>query len=317
MPPGARPAPRRRGSPAQCARTGGEEALRLALPWRRANGAVMVSVANPAPPQMELEMKEQPAVLAGLLEQRGTIIGRIGDAVPPVPSWLRGVALVGRGSSAAAALFGRYLLEPVTGRPALVVPPSVALGSDRRSYEGFLAVGISQSGETPEVAEALAALARAGATTLALTAWPNSRLARNADVVVDISTGAEEAVPATKTFTATLVALLFLAEALGPVGWSDDELAGLPDVVATVLADHQPPGAAAERLGQLDGWACVGRGPLRPIAQEAALKLEEVALVVADHHSSASFRHGPIATAGPHRPVLAFASGTPPGEDTT
>src|SRR2546422_430443 len=227
MPPDARPAPRRRGSRAQCARTRGEEALRLALPWRRANGAVMVSVANPAPPQMELEMKEQPAVLAGLLEQRGTIIGRIGDAVPPLPSGLRGVALVGRGSSEAAALFGRYLLEPVTGRPALVVPPSVALGSDRLSYEGFLAVG------------------------------------------------------------------------------------------ATVLAAPHPPGAAAERLGQLDGWACVGRGLLRPVAQEAALKLEEVALVVADHHSSASFRHGPIATAGPHRPVLAFASGTPPGEDTT
>jgi len=262
-------------------------------------------------------MFEQPAVLAGLLDQHGAITARIGEAVP-APSRLRGVALVGRGSSEAAALFGRYLLEPVTGRPALVVPPSVAMGPDRLSYEGFLAIGISQSGETPEVAEALAALARAGAaTTVAVTAWPASPLAVSAEVVVDISAGAEEAVPATKSFTATLAALLVVAEALGPVGWSHDELTGLPDAVAAVLADPRPAGAAAERLSRLEGWACVGRALLRPIAQEAALKLEEAALVVADHHSSASFRHGPIATSGPGRPVLAFASTTPEGEDTS
>jgi glucosamine--fructose-6-phosphate aminotransferase (isomerizing) len=94
-------------------------------------------------------------------------------------------------------------------------------------------------------------------------------------------------------------------------------LGGLPDAVAAVLADPGPPGTAAERLGSLEGWACVGRGLLRSIAQEAALKLEEAALVVADHHSSASFRHGPIATSGPGRPVLAFASTTPEGEDTS
>jgi glutamine---fructose-6-phosphate transaminase (isomerizing) len=252
-------------------------------------------------PAMEAEMGEQPAVLARLLERRPTIAARFGEALP---SPLLGVALVGRGSSGAAAAFGRYLLEPVAGRPAFTVPPGVAVAAERPSYNGFVAVGISQSGETPEVA----ALGRAGAVTVAVTAAPGSRLAAGADVVVDLATGTEEAVPATKTFTATLAALLFLAEAIGRVGWSERDLAGLPAAVTAVLDDTGPPGAVAQRLGGLDGWACVGRGLLRPIAEEAALKLEEAALVVADHHSSASFRHGPIATAGPTRPVLAFAS---------
>lgn len=257
---------------------------------------------------MAKEMAEQPAIIAGLLSRRATTVTEIQGAIP---SPLHGVALVGRGSSEHAALFGRYLLEVVSGRPATVVPPTLVPHERPGSpYGGYLAIGISQSGETPEIAAALAALAHAGATTLAVTARPDSPMADGADLVFDIGTDIEEAVPATKTFTASLVALLLVAAALGPAGWPAGELDGLPDALAGVLADRGRPDAVAGSLAEAEGWACVGEGLLRPIAQEAALKLEEAALVVADHHSTGSFRHGPIATAGPRRPVVAFATGT-------
>jgi glucosamine--fructose-6-phosphate aminotransferase (isomerizing) len=256
---------------------------------------------------MAADMAEQPAVLARLLGRRRTLVADIGEVMPPS---LRGVALVGRGSSGHAAAFGRYLLETASGLPAAVVPPTLLSAHRSGSpYTGFLAFGISQSGESPDVANALAVLRRAGARTVALTAHPSSRMGRDAHLALDLATGAELAVPATKTFTATLFLLLLAAEALGPVTWSVQELERLPGALLHILADSEPAERAAVGLEGHDGWACVGSGLLAPIAAEAALKLEEVALVVADHHSSASFRHGPIATAGPRRAVLAFAAG--------
>jgi glucosamine--fructose-6-phosphate aminotransferase (isomerizing) len=256
---------------------------------------------------MAADMAEQPAVLARLLSRRRTLIADIREVIPPS---LRGVALVGRGSSAHAAGFGRYLLETASGLPATVVPPNLLAAHRSGSpYAGFLALGISQSGESPDVATALAALRRAGARTVALSAHPSSQLVRNADLALDLATGSEQAVPATKTFTASLFLLLLTAEALGPVSWAARELERLPGALLGILADSEPAQRAAAGLDGHDRWACVGSGLLAPIAAEAALKLEEVALVVADHHSSASFRHGPIATAGPRRPVLALATG--------
>lgn len=274
-----------------------------------------MTVAEPvsAPFQMAAEMAEQPAVLARLLAGRADIIAAVGRLAP---SPLRGVALVGRGSSEHAACFGRYLLEAGSGRPCVVVPPSlvappslVVPPGPGAPYHGFLAIGISQSGETADVTAALAALSWAGAATLALTAAAGSPLAGAADLTVDVGAGVEQAVPATKSFTATLVALLLVAEAIGPASWTDDELEALPGRLAALLADHRPVEVAADRLQGHDRWGCVGGGVLEALAREAALKLEEVALVVADHHSATTFWHGPIATAGPCRPVLVFAAG--------
>lgn len=260
----------------------------------------------PATSLMGRDMADQPSVLSRLLGRRPALIGDIREVTPAT---LRGVALVGRGSSGHAADFGRHLLETVSGLPALVVPPTVLARPRPGSYAGFLAIGISQSGESPDVSAALAGLRRAGAQTVALTAHAPSPLGQEADLALDLATGGEGAVPATKTFTASLFLLLLVAEALGPVSWSLEDLERLPQALLGVLADSEPAERAAVRLGGHDRWGCVGHGLFAPIAAEAALKLEEVALVVADHHSTASFRHGPIATAGPRRPILALAAG--------
>lgn len=242
--------------------------------------AEAVDVALAAPGQaMAADMAEQPAVIALLAERRDWA------ATIPLP---RGFVIVGRGTSANAAEFGRLLFDRVLHRPAIALAP----GPVGTTYQGWMAVGISQSGRTPGVAPTLRALAHAGASTVALTNDGRSPLARSADAVVLLETGPERAVPATKTFTASLVALLLLAGV---------KVDGLPEALSDLLAD---PIAVDPELAALEGWACIGDGLLEPMAAEAALKLEEAALTVADHHSPASFQHGPIATAGPRRPAL-------------
>ncbi|MGZ4210584.1 MAG: SIS domain-containing protein, partial [Actinomycetota bacterium] len=116
---------------------------------------------------MALEMAEQPAVLRRFLARRSELHAQIARVTPRD---LRGIALVGRGSSANAALFGRTLLELATSEPAMLVSPSIGrLYHARTDYKDFVAIGLSQSGETPEVVETIRALRAEGAVTIALT----------------------------------------------------------------------------------------------------------------------------------------------------
>lgn len=262
---------------------------------------------------MAAEIAEGPHVLRRLLDDRPVVH----DAVRRLlPRPLAGVALVARGSSDNALTFGRYALEIATGRPATFVAPSVHdLYGVSIDFAGHLAVGASQSGRTPEVVDALIRLRAAGAATVALTAEPTSPIVAAADLAVDLRTGTERAVPATKTFVAEVAVTAILAEAIGPVPWTPGDWSTVPDAVAAAVDDDGPAWRVVERLSGVSRLACVGRGFTLALAREAALKVQETALLAATAHSAASFRHGPIAAAGPEMPVLLWISPSPAGAD--
>ena len=224
-----------------------------------------------------------------------------------------GIVIVARGSSDYAAIYGRYLLEAATGRPVALAAPSLqTLYGIESRLSGWLAVGISQSGRTPEIATVLDRYKRAGARTLAITNDPDSPLAHSASSSLALGAGEEGAVPATKTFTAQLAALALVAEALGPVSWTEADWARAPEAMETVLGDFAAAERAAERLDGADELVALGRGYLMPVALEAALKLREAARLRAEGWSAADFRHGPVTVAGPDLPVLAVRTPTAP-----
>ena len=184
---------------------------------------------------MAAEMAEQPERLAALAGRAGALAERVRGVVPEP---LAGVAIAARGSSDHAAAYGRYLIEPAARRPLSFTSPSVfTLYRAELDLRGYLAVGISQSGRTPEIVATLSELRRTGASAVAITNDPESELAAGADAVLDLGVGPERAVPATKTVTAQMVALAVLARGLGATPYSDVELGALPDVVAAALAD--------------------------------------------------------------------------------
>lgn len=262
---------------------------------------------------MASEMREQPSVLAALSARRSEIAERV-RAVRPDP--LHGTVLVARGSSDHAAIFGRYLLEPATGRPVALAAPSLqTLYGAPVDYSGFLVVAVSQSGRTPEIATMVERLAAAGARTLAVTNEPDSPLAAAADAAVELRAGTEQAVPATKTFTAQALAFAILAEALGPVSWSEDDWARLPAALEAVLADPEPAERVAAAIGDAPGLITVARGYCYPMALEAALKLKETAELLAEGYSAADLRHGPTAVVSAGFPVLAMSTSGPAASD--
>jgi glutamine---fructose-6-phosphate transaminase (isomerizing) len=179
----------------------------------------------------------------------------------------------------------------------------------------WLAVGISQSGRTPEITTVLERYRRAGAETVAITNEAGSPLAESASACIPLGAGAEDAVPATKTFTAQLAAVALLAEALGPVPWGDRDWQRLPGLIGEVLADQAPPERVAAALGDVQELVAVGRGYLMCVALEAALKLREATGMRAEGWSAADFRHGPVTVARADLPLLAVSASGPAAAD--
>jgi glucosamine--fructose-6-phosphate aminotransferase (isomerizing) len=191
---------------------------------------------------------------------------------------------------------------------ALAAPSLFTLYDAHVECSGWLVVALSQSGRTPEIVDVFARLRAAGARGVAITNERDSPLAEAGDALVELGAGEELAVPATKTFLAELAAFAVLAEALGAVPWRDRDLDALADQVSAVLDDPEPARTAVAALDAADGLVAVGRGFLFAVALEAALKLKETALLLAEGMSSADFRHGPIAVLQRAFPVLSLSA---------
>jgi len=251
---------------------------------------------------MAAEIAQTPAVVAAQLAAAGEWAGALRAALP---SPLRGVALTARGSSDHAAAYGRLLLERALGVPAWSTAPSQATRYRLDSaLDGVLAIAVSQSGATPEIVTALERQRAGGAATVAVTNDPASPLAQTADVVVPLGAGVERAVPATKTFTATLLAFALAAAAVDAGGRVPVDAGAVEAAVAACVADGEAVAPAVAPFAAAEVALHLGRGPLLPIAREAALKLIETTGTAQLAWSTVDVRHGPMALAAPGRPVL-------------
>lgn len=256
---------------------------------------------------MASEMAEQPRCIAALVARREEIAREL----RPLLHGASGTVVVARGSSDHAATTGRYLLEMATRRPVASASPSVvSLYRVDVDFSGYVVVGVSQSGRTPEIVEYLAHAANHGARTIAITNDAGSPLAQVAAVVVDLGAGEERAVPATKTVTAEMVAFALVAASADDTV-ADDEWEALPGQAEGVLEDPGPMSALADWLAGVRRLVVVARGPMSGASAETALKLEETSALLASAFSANDLRHGPIALASTTIPVLAFAHAGP------
>ena len=263
--------------------------------------------------RMQAEMQEQPAALRRLAERFDDHVAAV-RAVARKP--LFGVVFLARGSSDNAAVYGRYLAELASGRPAALAAPSLhTLYGTRAHYTGFLVVAISQSGETPEIVTVCRRLRNGGARTVAIVNEADSPLASAADAVIAVDAGPELAVPATKSVTGEMLAAAAVAAAVGTAPFTTEQLAAMPGAVESVLGDPGPAAGLAERWSGAERLFVVGRGLLYATALEAALKIKETTGILAEGISAADLRHGPIGVTGGDVPVLVLDGGGPARED--
>jgi glutamine---fructose-6-phosphate transaminase (isomerizing) len=252
--------------------------------------------------QMAREIAEQPASIARTLE--ATLPRR--TELRQLAAGIREVLLVARGTSDAAATYGRYLLEIHAGAAAASAAPSLATHYRvRRDLSDTLVVSLSQSGHTHEIVETQAWARDLGARTVAVTNVAGSPLARDAHLTLPLEAGPELAVPATKTYTSQLVALAVVADALGPADATlEPHLRRVPDEVDRLLAATEGLLDAVGVLDRADAVLVSGRGLAYSTALELALKLEETNLRPVRGLSYADLRHGPIAVLDPSTAVI-------------
>jgi glucosamine--fructose-6-phosphate aminotransferase (isomerizing) len=218
----------------------------------------------------------------------------------------RAVITCARGSSDHAATFAKYLVETRVGVLTASAAPSVSsVYGTRQDLAQCLFVAISQSGQSPDlIANALAAK-EAGACVVALVNDESSPLAIAADHCLPLCAGDEKSVAATKSYIASLAALVHLVAA-----WTEDAqlfeaLEALPGQLERAWALDWT--AAAERLVPASHLFVIARGVGLGIAQEAALKCKETCALHAESFSSAEVRHGPQALMEKGFPALFFA----------
>jgi len=252
------------------------------------------------------EIAEQPEVLARLLEAGPA------EARESAPGLARATHLTfaARGSSDHAATYGKYLFEIVVGVVAASAAPSVITryGAVPDFRHGAV-IGISQSGSAPDVAAVVSAARAGGAYTLAVTNAPRSRLARAAEARLLLRCGPERAVAATKTYTASCLAVALLASAAATVrGRAALSFDGVVAAVEEAVGSEKDAAQLARRIGRGRMLVVLGRGYDYAAALEGALKIKELARVWAEPYSSADFAHGPRTLLDRGTAVLVFAS---------
>lgn len=249
------------------------------------------------------EVQESPVVVRRqeplLAEPIAAVVKRAAACRP------RLVMTCARGSSNHAAKFAKHLFERYLGIPVAAAAPNIATQYHRSlDLDGQLFLSISQSGRSDDLVEMTRMARAAGAMTVSLVNDPASPLAGASELILPLCAGPESSVAATKSFIASLAALMRIVAA-----WTDDPLLReacirLPDRLAAAAALDW--GAALTPLALANSVVTIGRGPTFAIAYEAALKLKETCELHAEAFSAAEFRHGPIALVSPSYPVLVF-----------
>jgi len=253
------------------------------------------------------EIAEQPDVAARLLAEGREDAASIGDRIRSAAP--RGFTIAARGSSDNAALYAKYLFGVRNGALVALAAPSLFTHyAHPPSLEGQCVVGISQSGESPDVIAVVEEARRQGTLTVAITNESRSRLAQAAELVMEMRAGPELSVPASKTYMASLLGLALISQAMHPDRSFEAALAAVPDAIRRALARE---GDLESLVKPLMGPRAVvlGRGFNFSTAEEIALKLSETSYVLARAWSIADFEHGPIAIVEAGLPVLVIDGG--------
>ena len=261
------------------------------------------------PSLMRQEIGQQPEALRATID---ALLPRRGE-VAEVAADTRTVLFVARGTSDNAAVYGSYLIQAHAGRLTSLAAPSIATTYKARiDLSGVLAVALSQSGQTEEIVETLDWAASCGARTIAITnGGSSSPLAQTAEIALVTEAGIERAVPATKTFTTQLAALAVLTLGLG-ADLDADELQGVPDAIAQLLALPADLDGIVGALAKVPGVVVSGRGMAYAAALELAIKLKEACYLHAMGLSYADLLHGPIAVVDADTPAIVVAADSGP-----
>jgi glutamine---fructose-6-phosphate transaminase (isomerizing) len=258
--------------------------------------------------QLLREIYEQPEAIQRMLETEAERVAWISQQLSPYK--FSYALLAARGTSDNAARYGQYIFGAINQLSVALAAPSLFTRYHTPPrLEGALVIGISQSGQSPDIVSVIEEARRQGSPTIAITNDLESPLAKAAEYKIGLGVGKERSVAATKTYTAQLTALAMLALSLKGTPSPLEPLQPVPEVLKRALGSELQAQAAATSLATADHTVFIGRGFNYSTAWEISLKCKELANMQAEPYSSADFLHGPIALVEAGFPVNIISMG--------
>ncbi len=259
---------------------------------------------------MRSELGEGPEIVERLLDGATEQVAAVARAVRERTIDI--MLIAARGTSDHAAIYAQYVLGARNRLAVALAAPSLfSVYAAPPRLHNALVLGISQSGRSPDVVAVLQEARRQGALTVAITNDPASELAAAGDLVVELEAGPERAVAATKTYLAEIALLAMLSAALSGDAESATQLRALPGALREAFQVEEEIARLAVARAADEHCAVLARGFHYATAREWALKIKELAYVLADPYSAADFQHGPIALVQRDFPILAVATSGP------
>lgn len=253
------------------------------------------------------EIHQQPDVVEKFAEQGQGPVKELAAYMQDAD--IRQVVVAARGTSDNAARYAQYLLGANNRLPVMLTTPSLFSLYQKPPLfaPDTLVLGISQSGQSPDIVSVLAEARRQGRATAAITNFIDSPLAEQADHIVGLGVGEERSIAATKTYTAQLYAVGLLSAHLADDPDGVSMLTKAPDLMRQTLSMNSEVDKLAERYRYVRNCVVVGRGFNYSTAFEIALKIKELTYTLAEPYSSADFLHGPVSLIEPAFPVIVVA----------
>ncbi len=229
------------------------------------------------------------------------------DAIVERMANARQLYLVGCGTSYHACVLGAVYLAQLAGRPAIPVlaPQFIAQCAPTLTADD-VGLFVSQSGETKDVLNAIHAAQPHGTAILGLVNVIGSTLTQVSEHYLPLACGYEISVPATKTYTNQVIAMLYLAMRMGQRDTTT--LSALPALIDQTIQMVDPLlTAIAPSVSAWNDLYCVGYGYTYPVAMEGALKLKEITYAHCEGMLSTEFKHGPLSAVQDGYPVIFVA----------
>lgn len=222
-------------------------------------------------------------------------------------SGAKNLMLTGCGSSYHACLYGQYILSE-KGIIAQTVVSSEGLATLPTINENTTMIVLSQSGETIDTLEYIAAAKAKGAYIIALTNVRYSSLDRLANQSINLGVGIEVAVASTKAYIAMQ---LFFAQLTSAITQQNLESKSVEyQTVIKLLLEKvstQKIKEMASQLAQCTNLYIISHGILTSLGYEAALKFKEIGYLHAENIISGELKHGPLALINPHTTCLVIS----------
>lgn len=228
------------------------------------------------------------------------------------------VRFIACGTSANAAEVASYAFAQVCG-----LETRVDLASEFRTRPFFsdgqeIICFLSQSGETADTLEAMRMVKAAGVATAAIVNVPASSMVREADGVLLTQAQREVAVASTKSFTAQVALLFWVAHKMAfesgkiseqQLRHAESELLIAAEVLDDAMRQNEQKlvSSMVPRYGALKQFIFLGRQVSYPFAREAALKLKEIVYAFVDCYPAGELKHGPLALVDSSVPVFLFS----------